>query len=193
MQQIATRFKSAEVTLLHDRRRSTCASVAARAASIPADRSKRPAAPPSAPARSACPAFPTSSDRPSAGLPMPSAPGCLRPPRNDRIGLHLSHRPCMSHQDSNPTAFPVRSRHTVCARKTLTSGIVTVYSPRSSPIGLKRTPRIGPLFAGRHQTPQPAHRLRRPCYSASSGSALLAAPPNAMIFERPATAIAVSV
>jgi hypothetical protein len=45
----------------------------------------------------------------------------------------------------------------------------------------------------RHQTRKPTRRLRRPRYSAGTGSASLGAPPNAMIFERPATAIAVSV
>ena len=38
-----------------------------------------------------------------------------------------------------------------------------------------------------------SRRVRRPRYSAGTGSALLGAPANAMIFERPATAIAVNV
>jgi hypothetical protein len=63
------------------------------------------------------------------------------------------------------------------------------YSPRWSLTGPIQAARMGILLAAR----KPTHRVRRLHYSAGTGSASLGALPNAMIFERPATAIAVSV
>jgi hypothetical protein len=67
-------------------------------------------------------------------------------------------------------------------------------SPRWSPTGPIRAARIEDparwaviKLGSRH------NRVRRPRYSAGTGSTSLGALPNAMIFERPDTAIAVSV
>jgi hypothetical protein len=64
-----------------------------------------------------------------------------------------------------------------------------IGGPIWSPTGPIQAARIGILLAAR----KPTHRVRRLHYSAGTSSASLGALPNAMIFERPATAIAVSV